>query len=278
MQAFTSTIADLPRKRANFLRPKIALLLLFCSSLVGCGGGGGSSSGGGISPIGPATPSPVSLSQYYYGTETNGGASAPVALSVTQNGSQITGTWGNQFGGFANVGTLTGTVQGTTLSATLTSSIVYQGSPVGCPSVVTATVSGSAINGTFATTTPCTAPQSGAFSVQTGTAPPVFSSPTTGSLVDTLAGKGSVSATFSRSGVIVTGSYSSSFSNGTTGTAGQVYAVVIGSNLYLDLLPAQSNACPFSGIGSISGLAVSGNYTAQFCSVSDGGTFTFATF
>jgi len=93
-----------------------------------------------------------------------------------------------------------------------------------------------------------------------------------------LAGNGSVSATFSQSGVIVTGSYTSSFSNGTTGTVGQVYAVVIGSNLYLDLLPAQSNACPFSGIGSISGLAVSGNYTAQFCSVSDGGTFTFATF
>jgi len=113
-----------------------AATLCFTSlGLVACGGNGTSSG------------SPVTLASTYSGTEINNGTSAPVAVSFTQNGTQITGTWGNQFGGVATTGTLTGTVSGNTLTATLTSNI-----PGVCSSTVSGTANSGALSGTFNST------------------------------------------------------------------------------------------------------------------------------
>lgn len=261
----------------RLLRLLSSSIVLVCSAvLTGCGGGGGSGTvgGGGMNPA----PAPVTLASYYSGTETNNGTSAPIAISVVQNGSTVTGTWGNQFSGVANVGSLVGSVNGNQFSATLSSSITYNGQPLSCPSSVTGTVSGNAITGSFASTSGCNSPQSGTFTLQQSYAPPAFSPNANGTINDALAGTGTISATLSQTGVTISGTYGDTFTSGSPGSSGTFYGVVIGSNVYFDLIPSQSGSCPFTALGAINGSSVSGSYTAVLCGATDSGTFSFSQF
>lgn len=255
--------------------PMFAPLVL--AGLAACGGGGGGTSPG-SSGGGGGAPPPVqnaTLAPYYTGTEVANGVSVPIALYVSQNNSNFTGTWGNEAAGIANVGTLVGTVQGSSVSGTFTSSIVLAGAPIGCPTTVKGTVAASTISGNFSTGSNCNAPESGTFTAKQAPAPTTFSAKTHGTLSDSLAGSGTIYTTLEQIGVVLQGKYNTTFATGGPGTSGQMYAVVMGSDLYIDLVPSQSGSCSFSGIGTISGTSVSGNYTAQSCSASDSGTFSF---
>lgn len=234
------------------------LVVLLPFSFTACGGGGTPAT-----PASPApTPTPSALT--YTGTEYESGLSGPVSASFTQNGTQVTGSWGNEFGGLVNLGTLTGTLSGSSLSATLTSSLTGQ-----CSSTVTGTVSGTTITGSFVSVPGCATPQSGTFTLNSGTAPPNVAGSATGTLHDSIAGAGTITASITQNGVALTGTFSDSF-----GVSGQIYGVIVGSTVYFDLLPSNPANCPFSATGTLSGTNLSGNYTAIFCGVADTGTFS----
>lgn len=84
-----------------------------------------------------------------------------VRLTIAQSGQSLTGSWGSTFSDptFNNSGTLTGTFSGSAATITLSPS-----SPTTCPFFVTATVSGSAMTGTYAAIN-CTVAVSGSVSV-----------------------------------------------------------------------------------------------------------------
>ncbi len=233
------------------------LATIFCASwaLLGCGG---------VGTNGSVTP--VMLASTYTGTEVSNGISAPVAASFSQNGSQITGTWGNEVGGIANTGTMTGTVSGTSLSATLAPNIPIQGE---CSTNVTGTLSGGTLSGNFTTTTGCAVPQSGSFTLQAASAPPALGGNWSGTLNDDMLGGGTISGTITQNGVTLTGTFTDSF-----GLSGQFYGVVIGSTIYFDLIPSMAGACPFTATGTLSGNTLTGTYMAVLCSVMDSGTFS----
>ncbi len=245
------------RKRAARPLLHIATACLISWALSACGSGG---TGGHVSP--------VTLASTYTGTEASGGIPAPLAVSIAQDGTQITGSWGNEAGGFADTGSLHGTVNGNSVIATFTSSIPGVGS---CPVNITGGVSGGTISGNFSTTTGCAAPQSGKFTVQESSAPPNMAGSWSGMLNDNILGSGTISATVNQNGVSLTGLFTDSF-----GRLGQVFGVIIGSTVYFDLVPSMAEACTFSATGSLNGNTLSGTYNTVSCSVTDSGTFNFS--
>lgn len=241
--------------RSRLLVPVVFLSVALV--LTACGGGGATK--GFDTP-----PGSVVLAASYSGTETVEGLSGPVSVSLSQNGNQVTGHWGNQFGGLINLGTLSGTLNGNSLTATLTSGIAGE-----CSNTVTATLSGTSITGTFSTVPGCPAPQSGTFTLHAGSSLPNLGGSASGTLNDSLMGPGTISGTITQSGVILVGTYSDSFAE-----TGQFYGLVVGSTVYFDLVPSDPMACPVSASGTLVGNTVTGNYTALFCTVADMGTFS----
>jgi hypothetical protein len=208
---------------------------------------------------------PVPLASTYSGTEAINSTTAPVAASLTQSGTQVTGTWGNNFGGFVNIGTLSGTVSGNSLSATITSAV-----PGACTATVSGTSSNGILSGTFATTENCATSQSGTFTLNSASAPPTVNGAATGTLDDSIEGSGTMSATIAQSGVMLTGTISDSF-----GYSGQLYGVVVGSNVYFDAIPPSgSSECEITASGSLSSNTLTGTYSAVNCSETDTGSFS----
>ena len=92
----------------------------------------------------PTSPSSSSIDGTYAGAMNDSAFGAgTLRMTLTSNGSNVTGTWNTTFSGGNNSGTGTGTFNGTTLSITLTPSIS------GCPFLVTAARSGTQLSGNY---------------------------------------------------------------------------------------------------------------------------------
>lgn len=97
----------------------------------------------------PAAPSVPNVAGNWSGPVSDNYVGAgQLAMSVSQSGSALTGTWTSTYNtpGYNNGGALTGSINTSgSITATLTPAV-----PTSCPFNSTATVNGSQINGTYA--------------------------------------------------------------------------------------------------------------------------------
>jgi uncharacterized protein YceK len=92
----------------------------------------------------PTSPSSSSIDGTYAGAMNDSSFGAgTLRMTLTSNGSNVTGTWTTLFSGGNNGGTGIGTFNGTTLSITLTPTTS------GCPFLVTATRSRAQLSGNY---------------------------------------------------------------------------------------------------------------------------------
>lgn len=105
--------------------------------------------GGDKSPSSPSTPSVPNVAGNWAGPAQDSYVGAgQLALSLSQSGSALTGTWSSQYNvpGANNGGSLTGSINASgSMTVTLTPSV-----PTSCPFNATAAASGNQINGTYA--------------------------------------------------------------------------------------------------------------------------------
>ncbi len=93
-----------------------------------------------------------------------------------------------------------------------------------------------------------------------------------GSIQDSVAGSGTVSATLTQSGTSIVGTWQAVFAAGTNG--GSLSGVVNGSQVILELFPSSVTACPFRVVATGSATSMSGNYAAFNCTGSITGTIS----
>jgi len=191
-----------------------------------------------------------------------------VSAAITQNGTSISGFWGSAYANGVNGGTLSGTVNGSSVSGTLTSEVAG-----GCSGTFSGTVSGGTFTGSYVGTGSGCTSDTGTFTATTVTVPAIGNY--TGTLTDSIAGKGTLSFTLTQNVVYLSGSWSDTFGNPAYNNAGTVYGVVTGaSSLEFYAVPSNLAACPFIAIGTLSGGTISGSYAAINCLSSDTGTFS----
>jgi hypothetical protein len=116
----------------------------------------------GLLLAGCGTTAPSTVAGTWAGTLTDVGVGAgTLQFVLTQSGSTLNGTYTSKFA-IASVsltGTISGTLNGSTVTALLTPT-----NPAACQQNITATVSGSSMNGTY--TLACSSPEGGTFSLQ----------------------------------------------------------------------------------------------------------------
>jgi hypothetical protein len=126
---------------AVHIRVRTVVAVGFFLASVACGGRSSST---------PTGPTISSVAGTWVGTTKDSVAgTGNIQVTISQNDAALTGTWASTFADISNNngGTLGGTISGSSVSVVLTPS-----DPVTCSFSVTATVSGSSMAGTYATT------------------------------------------------------------------------------------------------------------------------------
>lgn len=93
-----------------------------------------------------------------------------------------------------------------------------------------------------------------------------------GTIQDSLAGNGIVSATLTQSGSDIGGTWQATFAGG--GNGGTAVGAINGSQVILELYPSNVSACPYRVVANRSGSTLSGNYAAFNCTGTITGTLT----
>lgn len=93
-----------------------------------------------------------------------------------------------------------------------------------------------------------------------------------GTIQDSLAGTGTITATLAQNGNAVTGTFQTSFPDGQGG--GSVSGSRSGNALTLTVTPPQPLACPLNVTATVAGDEIRGTYAALNCPVVDTGSFT----
>lgn len=107
-----------------------------------------------------------------------------------------------------------------------------------------------------------------------GTGQPAFiyAGQWSGTIVDSLAGNGVVSATLTQSGLDIGGTWQATFASGNNG--GTAVGAINGSEVVLELYPSNVSTCPFRVVATRSGSTLSGNYAAFNCTGTITGTLS----
>ncbi|MFB0562274.1 MAG: hypothetical protein ACETWM_13805 [Candidatus Lokiarchaeia archaeon] len=94
-----------------------------------------------------------------------------------------------------------------------------------------------------------------------------------GTIEENYAGKGTFKVTISQHGSAVIGTWSSSFSDPIYDNAGELKGTFVNELFTVTLTPNNSNACPFTIAGTLSGNYLVGTYKSFNCLISIKGTF-----
>lgn len=95
-----------------------------------------------------------------------------------------------------------------------------------------------------------------------------------GSIQDSVAGTGSVTASMTQSGTDFVGTWAADFAGTQYDNGGSLYGIINNESVVIDLQPSNSMACPFDVVANRSGSTLSGNYSAYNCSVTVTGTLS----
>jgi len=106
----------------------------------------------------------------------------------------------------------------------------------------------------------------------TGLIPFNYAGQWSGTIQDSLAGSGVVSATLTQSGTDIGGTWQATFAGG--GNGGTAVGAINGSQVILELYPSNVSACPYRVVATRSGSTLSGNYAAFNCTGTITGTLT----
>jgi hypothetical protein len=258
----------LPEAREARNMKRLLALAFVLVLTAGCSGGGGG--GNPSTPTPTMAPTPSNVAGSYSGSsEDSTSGKGFLSISLTQNGSQVSGSWGVAYPKVLNGGSFSGTVSGSTVQGNATSNV-----PGGCSIVVTGNLNGSSLSGSYTGTgsSACTS-DTGTFTAQTITVPSLGNYG--GSFSDAIAGNGTLSINLTQNTVYLAGTWSYTFTNPTYNTAGKLYGVVTsGSTLEFYLAPNVLTACPYVATGTLSGSTISGSYVGVNCTFSDSGTYT----
>jgi hypothetical protein len=93
-----------------------------------------------------------------------------------------------------------------------------------------------------------------------------------GSMQDSIAGAGTVSASMTQSGSGFVGTWAANFAGTDFDNGGSLQGVVNDNSVVIDLQPSNPSACPFNVVANRSGSTLSGNYAAYNCTVTVTGT------
>lgn len=93
-----------------------------------------------------------------------------------------------------------------------------------------------------------------------------------GTIQDSQAGNGTITATLTQSGTDIGGTWEATFASGTNG--GSAVGTINGSQVVFELQPSLALACPYRVVAHRSGSTLSGNYAAFNCSGTITGTLT----
>lgn len=91
-----------------------------------------------------------------------------------------------------------------------------------------------------------------------------YSGSWSGSIVDSVAGSGSINASMSQSGNTLRGTWSATFAQGSNG--GSLVGEVNGSSVVINLVPSNTSSCPYNVVANRNGSSLAGNYAAYDCS------------
>ncbi|MCA1790263.1 MAG: hypothetical protein LC667_10505 [Thioalkalivibrio sp.] len=108
--------------------------------------------------------------------------------------------------------------------------------------------------------------------LEDGTAPFDYAGTWSGTMVDSFAGTGTTTITMSQTGSNLVGTWQATFPSLDSG--GSLTGVVNEDEVAFELLPADSAACPFSGVAQRTGLTLTGTYEAFDCAEAITGTVT----
>lgn len=89
-----------------------------------------------------------------------------------------------------------------------------------------------------------------------------------GTIHDSLAGSGSLSASMSQTGRDIVGTWSATFPDGTGGqftNGGSLAGKIEGTSTLLQMYPSNPTTCPFNAVVTRNGARISGDYAAFNC-------------
>jgi hypothetical protein len=93
-----------------------------------------------------------------------------------------------------------------------------------------------------------------------------------GTIQDSVAGPGTINASLSQSGNVVSGTYQTFFANPANNGSGTLAGTVSGSSVTLTATPSVATACPFRVTGSVDDDELTGTYAVFNCTVAVSGT------
>jgi hypothetical protein len=91
-----------------------------------------------------------------------------------------------------------------------------------------------------------------------------------GSIQDSIAGTGSVTASMTQSGSNLVGTWAATFVDGNNG--GSLVGIINSNSVVIELHPSNPSLCPYNVVANRSGSTLSGNYAAFDCTVTVTGT------
>ena len=95
-----------------------------------------------------------------------------------------------------------------------------------------------------------------------------------GTIVDSVAGPGTVTATMSQSGSNLVGTWQSTFADGSNG--GTLAGLIRTNDVIIELYPSNPMYCPYAVVGNRSGATLSGTYAAFNCTMVITGTLNIS--
>lgn len=107
-----------------------------------------------------------------------------------------------------------------------------------------------------------------------GPAPFNYGGQWSGTIQDSVAGSGTITATLTQSGSSIGGTWQATFLAGVNG--GSAVGVINGSQVALELHPSDAMACPYNVVAHRTGSTLSGNYSAFNCTGTITGTVTIS--
>lgn len=99
-----------------------------------------------------------------------------------------------------------------------------------------------------------------------------YSGQWTGTIQDSIAGTGTVSASLAQSGNQLGGTWSATFNAGNNG--GSLTGVITGNSVVIELYPSNPSLCPYRVVANRSGSSLTGDYSAFNCSGTITGTLS----
>lgn len=193
-------------------------------------------------------------------------------LTISESQGSLSGSWGITFENtsFDNSGTVSGSATGSAITLTLKPL-----SGGACTLTLIGSLENGIIGGTYGTQG-CATGTNGSFEVRHQEASiPVVAGAYKGTIADNSAGPGTFTVTIYQNGTNLSGTWTASFADKRRNNSGTVNGILVnGTTAQFDLTSSVPGACVYLATATVQQGSMTGTYTAQSCTLANGGSFT----